>query len=82
MYMYLKYIESMFLQIFSSSGGTLGRAILKDVLQGLEPLGATQVVGGAFGYDIEPWQNENVSSISLLNANEQYFYYHHTLGMC
>jgi len=63
------------------SGSDRGEAFIEDIIQALEPIGATAIVREAFGVDIIPWQEDGGrSAFSLHNDNGRYFDYHHTDG--
>lgn len=46
----------------------------------LSSINATQVVSGGGGEDIDPWMEQGVPGASLMNANQDYFAFHHSNG--
>ncbi|XP_047117791.1 carboxypeptidase Q-like isoform X1 [Schistocerca piceifrons] len=72
--------EGTFLPMgLSFSGSEKAGCILQEVLKLFKPIGAsrysTPQVGGS---DIALWTDVGVPSSSLINANEHYFWFHHT----
>ncbi|KAJ8917135.1 hypothetical protein NQ315_012627 [Exocentrus adspersus] len=61
------------------NAGTKGGCILQEIMKLLAPINATQTVAsnGGVGSDISIWGNV-IPGGSLLNANEKYFWFHHT----
>ncbi|KAJ8932973.1 hypothetical protein NQ314_014304 [Rhamnusium bicolor] len=61
------------------STGTRGGCILQEIVKLLAPINATQTVSspGGVGSDISIW-NRIIPGGSLLNANDKYFWFHHT----
>ncbi|CAH1118755.1 unnamed protein product [Phaedon cochleariae] len=58
--------------------GAKGGCILKEIMQLLAPINATRVEpADAVGSDISLWAKK-IPTGSLLNANERYFWYHHS----
>ncbi|VEN50887.1 unnamed protein product [Callosobruchus maculatus] len=59
--------------------GTKGGCILKEIVQLFSSINATQVKynGNGVGSDITIWSGK-IPTASLLNANQNYFWYHHS----
>lgn len=63
------------------SGNKEAECIFKEVLKLMTPLNATQFNSPIdAGPDIERWANRGFPSASLINKNDNYFYFHHTAG--
>jgi len=62
------------------SGNKDATEIMAEIVKLLKPLGADKLAGGGEGTDIEPWIDHGVPGISLDNANEKYFWFHHSEG--
>lgn len=52
--------------------------MIQQVGQLLKSINASAVVDGGEGTDIENWTDAGVPTASLYNANDKYFWYHHT----
>jgi len=61
-----------------------GTAAAMQVMQGvgslLTSINASTVTTGGEGTDINPWMVAGVPGASLLNDNQQYFWFHHSNG--
>ena len=65
----------------SFSGSHDAGCILKEILKLMRPLNATQFATPIYGGpDIEYFTNVGIPGAALLNANERYFWYHHSQG--
>lgn len=65
----------------SFSGSSEAGCILKEILKLMHPLNATQFASPMDGGpDIEFFTNVGIPGAALLNANERYFWYHHSNG--
>ena len=62
------------------TGNNASTRIMNKIGELLEPINATIVTTGGEGTDISPWQNHGVPGASLYNANDRYFWYHHSNG--
>lgn len=63
------------------SGNFDAECIFREIVKLMEPLNATKFekpIDG--GPDISLWAERGFPSASLLNKNEQYFWYHHSAG--
>jgi len=54
--------------------------VMQQVGQLLVSLNASQVTTGGDGTDIDPWMEAGVPGASIANANNDYFWYHHSNG--
>ncbi|CAC5387397.1 CPQ [Mytilus coruscus] len=54
--------------------------IMSSIVDLLKPINATALKKGGGGEDITLWMNAGVPGGSLMNANDKYFYFHHTDG--
>ncbi|EDO40745.1 predicted protein [Nematostella vectensis] len=61
-------------------GNAAANEIMKEVLQLLMPINATQLAHGYVDGDITGWVNAGVPAGSLKNENEKYFDFHHSDG--
>ena len=68
------------LYVFSGSNATL--EIIKSIVELLGPVNATTFLDAADGLDVSYWIKEGVPGGSILNRNNDYFWYHHSDGMC
>lgn len=65
----------------SFSGSSQAGCILKEVLKLMQPLNATNFASPMDGGpDIEYFTGVGIPGAALLNANERYFWYHHSQG--
>jgi len=62
------------------TGSDAAMAMMTSVGQLLVPINASNVTTGGEGTDIDPWMNAGVPGASLLNANDRYFWFHHSQG--
>lgn len=63
------------------SGNKKAECIFKEVLALMTPLNATEFNSPIdAGPDIELWESRGFPSASLINKNENYFYFHHSDG--
>lgn len=63
------------------SGTPEAQCIFKEVMTLMEPLKANKFVAPMDGGpDIKQWVNRGFPGASLLNANDRYFWFHHTQG--
>ncbi|XP_019757901.1 carboxypeptidase Q [Dendroctonus ponderosae] len=62
------------------AAGAEGGCIIQEIVNLLAPINATQAVAskGGVGSDISSWTSHLIPGASLLNANEKYFWFHHT----
>lgn len=63
---------------FQGNDGAM--SIMSSVVNLLKPINATILKKGGGGEDISLWMAAGVPGGSLKNANENYFYFHHTNG--
>ncbi|XP_073988286.1 carboxypeptidase Q-like [Rhodnius prolixus] len=62
-------------------GTAKAKCIIQEILKLLEPLGTNQLVlSDDVGSDIMVWANDGIPLASLKNANERYFWFHHSDG--
>lgn len=54
--------------------------IMGSIVNLLKPINATALKKGEGGEDITLWMKAGVPGGSIMNANEKYFYFHHTDG--
>ena len=62
-------------------GNDEARAIMREILELLTPIGASGVGPDGSQPDTGIWINAGLPGASLWNQNEDYFRYHHTLGV-
>jgi carboxypeptidase Q len=62
------------------AGNDEAMSIMSSVVNLLKPINATILKKGGGGGDISLWMAAGVPGGSLKNANENYFYFHHTNG--
>ncbi|XP_052275920.1 carboxypeptidase Q-like isoform X2 [Dreissena polymorpha] len=62
------------------TGNANATKIMTEVLKLLKPINASILDKQGDGTDIGPWMSAGVPGASLRNANDNYFYYHHTNG--
>lgn len=62
------------------SGSDSATEIMANIMKLLQPINATILEKGGGGTDIAPWMLAGVPGASLKNANQDYFYYHHSNG--
>jgi len=62
------------------AGNDEAMSIMSSVVNLLKPINATILKKGGGGEDISLWMAAGVPGGSLKNANENYFYFHHTNG--
>lgn len=61
------------------AAGTKGGCIINEIVKFLAPINATQTKSSsAVGSDISSWTESLIPGGSLLNANDKYFWFHHT----
>ncbi|KAF7278802.1 hypothetical protein GWI33_007953 [Rhynchophorus ferrugineus] len=62
------------------AAGVKGGCIIKEILKFLAPINASQAQysTGGVGSDISAWTQSLIPGGSLLNANEKYFWFHHS----
>jgi len=62
------------------AAGAKGGCIIQEIVKLLAPINATQTSAsrGGVGSDISSWTESQIPGGSLLNANDKYFWYHHT----
>lgn len=63
---------------FGFTGSPAARAMLQDIIQLLEPIGATNLAASGGGADISPLMQQGVPGMGLDVDREKYFWYHHT----
>jgi carboxypeptidase Q len=63
---------------FGFTGSDAARAILKDVIALLKPIGADSLLAGGGGADIGPIMQRGVPGMSHVVDGTRYFWYHHT----
>ncbi|KAK9510610.1 hypothetical protein O3M35_005355 [Rhynocoris fuscipes] len=62
-------------------GSPEAKCIIEEILKLFEPLGTNQLeLSNDVGSDIMVWANDDVPLASLKNANERYFWFHHSDG--
>ncbi|XP_071798668.1 carboxypeptidase Q-like [Asterias amurensis] len=54
--------------------------IIKSIVELLGPVNATTFLDAADGLDVSYWEKEGVPGGSILNRNNDYFWYHHSDG--
>ncbi|XP_038601018.1 carboxypeptidase Q isoform X1 [Tachyglossus aculeatus] len=62
------------------TGNEKARAIMKEVMNLLQPINITQVFEGGEGVDINYWIEAGVPGASLLDDLKKYFSFHHSYG--
>lgn len=63
------------------SGNEEATCIMQEIMQLLQPLNTTQLVSPMDGGpDIDVWKQAGVPTGSLYNANDKYFWFHHSEG--
>ncbi|XP_027705760.1 carboxypeptidase Q isoform X3 [Vombatus ursinus] len=62
------------------TGSDKARAIMKEVMNLLQPINTTQVFGDGEGVDINYWIQAGVPGASLLDDLKRYFSFHHSQG--
>ncbi|XP_055371912.1 carboxypeptidase Q-like [Condylostylus longicornis] len=62
------------------SGNNEAKCILKEILKLMKNLNATRLYNGADTPDLGFWLNRGFPGASLKNANEKYFWFHHSAG--
>eukprot|EP01104_Vermistella_antarctica_P003255 TRINITY_DN1341_c0_g1_i2.p1 TRINITY_DN1341_c0_g1~~TRINITY_DN1341_c0_g1_i2.p1 ORF type:complete len:539 (+),score=129.24 TRINITY_DN1341_c0_g1_i2:1-1617(+) len=62
------------------TGNPAATAIMQETGQLLTSINGSLVTTGGDGTDIGPWMDVGVPGGSLANANEDYFFYHHSHG--
>jgi carboxypeptidase Q len=62
------------------TGNAAAQAVMREVLQLLQPINATTLVLGGGGEDVNPWMRAGVPGGSLANYNHNYFDFHHSNG--
>lgn len=63
------------------SGNEEATCIMQEIMQLLKPLNTTQLVSPMDGGpDIDVWKQAGVPTGSLYNANDKYFWFHHSEG--
>ena len=63
-----------------SKGNDDATAIMKQVVDLLAPINATQLLPDGAETDTEPWAEIGVPVACLATHNDRYFYFHHTHG--
>ncbi|XP_023211516.1 carboxypeptidase Q-like [Centruroides sculpturatus] len=63
-----------------SGNNTIAQCIMQEILKLMSPINATQLNLMEEGSDTTVFMNAGVPGISLVNANEKYFYFHHSNG--
>ncbi|XP_067133302.1 carboxypeptidase Q-like [Centruroides vittatus] len=63
-----------------SGNNTIAQCIMQEILKLMLPINATQLNLMEEGSDTTVFMNAGVPGISLVNANEKYFYFHHSNG--
>lgn len=63
------------------SGKDSTACILQEILKLLAPINTTQLIQSSdVGSDIMVWANQGVPMASLMNENQNYFWFHHSDG--
>uniref|UniRef100_F6PX15 Carboxypeptidase Q n=1 Tax=Monodelphis domestica TaxID=13616 RepID=F6PX15_MONDO len=62
------------------TGSDKARAIIKEVMNLLQPINITQVLGNGEGTDINYWIQAGVPGASLMDDLNRYFSFHHSQG--
>nr|XP_019547906.2 carboxypeptidase Q-like [Aedes albopictus] len=66
---------------FGFSGNEEARCIFEEIVKLMSPLGAMEVTSSSSaGPDLSDWSNAGYPGAGLLNANERYFWFHHSAG--
>lgn len=63
-----------------SGNNTEAQCIMQEILKLMAPINATQLKLMAEGSDTTVFMSAGVPGISLVNANDKYFYFHHSDG--
>lgn len=63
-----------------SGNNSVAQCIMQEILKLMSPINATLLELMEEGSDTTVFMNAGVSGISLVNANEEYFYFHHSNG--
>ena len=64
----------------SFKGGKKAAAVMKEIMTLLNPINASKLTVTEVDGDITFWIRDGVPGGSLDNANQKYFYFHHTNG--
>ncbi|CAN8002128.1 unnamed protein product [Ixodes hexagonus] len=68
------------LGLMLASSNPRARCMAKHVVDLMAAINATSLALGDDGPDTKQWVDSGVPGATLLNANEKYFYFHHTQG--